>query len=82
MRLQRSLVCRKTRIAIDPVQRHTRVRDELRCKLRQIGGKLREKVDHWRPNVLLVVRLSLTKPLAIVVTFECSKKGKRFGGKR
>ena len=76
MRLQRSFVRAEPCIAIDPVQGHTRVGDELRGERRQIGRQSGEQVRHRRPNVLVVLQLPAPEPFAVVVALQRAEKCK------
>ena len=74
VRLERLLVRAEARIAINPVERHTRIRDELGRERRQVIRQASEQLDHRSADVLLVLLLAAPKPVAVVVAFQRTQK--------
>ena len=82
MALERRLVGAEAGIAVDPVQRDARIRDQLRRETRQIHGKSRQQLHHGPVHVLLVLRLAEAEPVAVVVASERAQKRQRLAGER
>ena len=70
VRLERGLVLAEARIAINAIQRHARVGNQLGREPRQIAGEPFEQADHRSADVLLVLRLSKPEPVPVVVALE------------
>lgn len=74
VRLEWSLVRAEARVAVNPVQGHTWVGDELGRKRRQVTRQSSKQIRHRSPDVLLVLRFPALEPLAVVVAFQCAEK--------
>jgi len=75
VRLERGLVAAEARIAINAIQRHTRIRNQLRSEPRKIDGEPFEQSDHRSADMLLVLRLSKPEPVPVVVALQRSEEG-------
>src|SRR5579871_1781206 len=82
MRFVRTLVRRKTRVAVDAEQRttsRTRVCNQVRTQFIQRRGKVRDELDCWLVGVGLVFCFVLQEPIAIVVSLQAGEKTEELG---